>query len=493
MITTTTTFIVYILAMLVIGIIAARATKSLNDYVLGGRSLGKVVTALSAGASDMSGWLLMGLPGSLFVSGLSGAWVAIGLTIGSWCNWKYVAARLRSFTANASDALTLPDYLAARFIDKYKVTSIAAAFIILVFFVIYCASGMVSAARLFEQSFSMNYYNALLIGAAATIFYVFVGGFLAVSWTDTVQASLMIFALLLTPIIMLIDIGGVDVAQSLINSQSEQLGSFFTNMSFISIISLLGWGLGYMGQPHILVRFMAAGSVRGMGGARRISITWMALCLLGAILIGYFGIAFAIRHPEVVISNPEQIFIIVSQTLFSPWIAGILLSAILAAIMSTLSCQLLVASTTLTADFYKRWLRPHASQNELIWCGRIMLLLVAIIAYLIALNPKSVILGLVAYAWAGFGASFGPTVLVSVFWRKMSLQGAIAGMIVGAITVIIWEHFQFFSLYSLVPGFCFSLIAIFVVSLMTQKQNIQCQNLFERLQKQFWLEVKDHK
>ena len=491
MFTTTTTFIVYILAMLIIGIVAARMTSSLNDYVLGGRSLGRVVTALSAGASDMSGWLLMGLPGALFLSGISEAWIAIGLTVGSWCNWKFVAARLRSFTANASDALTLPDYLASRFCDKYRITAVAAAVIILIFFVVYCASGMVSAARLFEQTFEMDYSNALLIGAVSTIFYVFIGGFLAVSWTDTVQASLMIFALLLTPVIMLMDCGGLEAANELILQQDPELSHFLKGMTVVGFLSLVGWGLGYMGQPNILVRFMAAGSVRGMGDARRISITWMILCLLGAVLIGYYGVAFAAKHPEVSVSNPEQIFIIVTQTLFTPWIAGILLSAILAAIMSTLSCQLLVASTTLTADFYRRWMRPHASQSELVWCGRMMLLLVAVIAYVIALDPNSGILKLVSYAWAGFGASFGPAILISLFWRKMTLQGAIAGMVVGAATVIIWEAGAFFGLYSIVPGFILSSIAIFVISNLTYKKDGQTQVLFDDLERKFWLEVKD--
>ena len=431
------------------------------------------------------------IPGALFLSGISEAWIAIGLTVGSWCNWKFVAARLRSFTANASDALTLPDYLASRFCDKYRITAVAAAIIILIFFVVYCASGMVSAARLFEQTFEMDYSNALLIGAVSTIFYVFIGGFLAVSWTDTVQASLMIFALLLTPVIMLMDCGGLEAANELIMQQDPELSHFLKGMTVVGFLSLVGWGLGYMGQPHILVRFMAAGSVRGMGDARRISITWMILCLLGAVLIGYYGVAFAAKHPEVSVSNPEQIFIIVTQTLFTPWIAGILLSAILAAIMSTLSCQLLVASTTLTADFYRRWMRPHASQSELVWCGRMMLLLVAVIAYVIALDPNSGILKLVSYAWAGFGASFGPSILISLFWRKMTLQGAIAGMVVGAATVIIWEAGAFFGLYSIVPGFILSSIAIFVISNLTYKKDGQTQVLFDDLERKFWLEVKD--
>ena len=491
MFTTTTTFIVYILAMLIIGIVAARMTSSLNDYVLGGRRLGRLVTALSAGASDMSGWLLMGLPGALYVAGLSEAWIAIGLTVGSWCNWKFVAARLRSFTANASDALTLPDYLAARFCDKYRITAVTAAVIILIFFVVYCASGMVSSARLFEQTFEMDYHNALLIGAFSTIFYVFIGGFLAVSWTDTVQASLMIFALLLTPVIMIMDCGGLEIANELIAQKGPEMSSMLKGMTVVGFLSLVGWGLGYMGQPHILVRFMAAGTVRGMGDARRISITWMMLCLLGAVLVGYYGVAFSAHHPEVTVANPEQIFIIVTQTLFTPWVAGILLSAILAAIMSTLSCQLLVASTTLTADFYRRIIRPHASQSELVWCGRLMLLLVAVVAYIIALDPNSGILHLVSYAWAGFGASFGPVILMSLLWKKLTLKGAICGMVAGALTVIIWEIGGFFGLYSIVPGFILSLTVIVVVSLLTYKPRNECELLFEDLERKFWLEIRE--
>lgn len=491
MFTTTTTFIVYIFSMLVIGIIAARSTSTLNDYVLGGRKLGRVITGLSAGASDMSGWLLMGVPGAVFTSGIAVAWMPIGLTIGQWCNFKFVAARLRSFTQNASEALTLPDYFAARFKDKYRITAIVSSIIILIFFVVYCGSGMVSGARLFEQTFQMDYHNALLIGAVSTILYVCIGGFLAVSWTDAVQATLMIFALIITPIIIVTDCGSITDANAVVAAKSADMVDIFKGTSIIGMISLAGWGLGYVGQPHILVRFMAAKSVRGMGGARRICISWMALCLLGAMLVGFYGVAFAERH-GITVDNPEQIFIIATQTLFTPWIAGILLSAILAAVMSTLSCQLLVASTTLTADFYRTALRPHASQNELVWVGRAMLLLVAIIAYIIAWDPNSGILKLVSYAWAGFGAAFGPTVVFSVFWRKMTLPAAILGMITGAVTVIVWEIGGFFDMYSLVPGFILSSLVIYVVSLATQKDNAGVEQLFNHLEAKFWEEVKEH-
>ena len=490
MFTTTTTFIVYIFAMIVIGLYAARSTSSLKDYVLGGRSLGKVITGLSAGASDMSGWLLMGLPGALYVAGISQAWIAIGLTIGSWCNWKFVAARLRSFTQNASDALTLPDYFSARFKDKMRITAVISAFVILIFFVVYCASGMVSGARLFEQTFGLDYQNALLIGAVSTILYVCIGGFLAVSWTDAVQATLMIFALVITPVIIIADVGSISEANALVAAKGPDMANILKGTTFIGLISLAGWGLGYMGQPHILVRFMAASTVRGMGGARRISIAWMIFCLLGAVMVGYYGVAFAAKHPDISVDNPEQIFIIVTQTLFTPWLAGILLSAILAAVMSTLSCQLLVSSTTLTADFYHRLIRKSASQTELVWVGRIMLLLVAAVAYIIAMDPNSGILKLVSYAWAGFGASFGPTVLISVFWKKMTLPGAVFGMISGAVTVIVWEYFNFLDLYSLVPGFIISCVVIFVVSLLTQKNNKDVEELYTLLEKKFWQEVK---
>ena len=490
MFTTTTTFIVYIFAMIVIGLYAARSTSSLKDYVLGGRSLGKVITGLSAGASDMSGWLLMGLPGALYVAGISQAWIAIGLTIGSWCNWKFVAARLRSFTQNASDALTLPDYFSARFKDKMRITAVISAFVILIFFVVYCASGMVSGARLFEQTFGLDYQNALLIGAVSTILYVCIGGFLAVSWTDAVQATLMIFALVITPVIIIADVGSISEANALVAAKGPDMANILKGTTFIGLISLAGWGLGYMGQPHILVRFMAASTVRGMGGARRISIAWMIFCLLGAVMVGYYGVAFAAKHPDISVDNPEQIFIIVTQTLFTPWLAGILLSAILAAVMSTLSCQLLVSSTTLTADFYHRLIRKSASQTELVWVGRIMLLLVAAVAYIIAMDPNSGILKLVSYACAGFGASFGPTVLISVFWKKMTLPGAVFGMISGAVTVIVWEYFNFLDLYSLVPGFIISCVVIFVVSLLTQKNNKDVEELYTFLEKKFWQEVK---
>ena len=475
------TFCVYIFGMILIGFIAWRSTKNFDDYILGGRSLGPFVTALSAGASDMSGWLLMGLPGAVFLSGISESWIAIGLTLGAWINWKLVAGRLRVHTEYNNNALTLPDYFTGRFEDKSRILRIISALVILLFFTIYCASGIVAGARLFESTFGMSYETALWAGAAATILYTFIGGFLAVSWTDTVQASLMIFALILTPVIVIISVGGFGDSLEVIKQKSIENVDMLKGLNFVAIISLMGWGLGYFGQPHILARFMAADSHHSIVHARRISMTWMILCLAGAVAVGFFGIAYFNEHPAVagaVNQNAERVFIELAQILFNPWIAGILLSAILAAVMSTLSCQLLVCSSAITEDLYKAFLRKQASQKELVWVGRVMVLVVALVAIALAANPENRVLGLVSYAWAGFGAAFGPVVLFSVMWSRMTRNGALAGMIIGALTVIVWKQFGWLGLYEIIPGFIFGSIGIVVFSLLGKAPSAAMQKRF---------------
>ena len=463
------TFLIYIAAMILIGFVAYRATKNFDDYILGGRSLGSFVTALSAGASDMSGWLLMGLPGAIFVAGLSESWIAIGLIVGAWLNWLFVAGRLRVHTEHNHNALTLPDYFSHRFEDESRMLRIFSALVILVFFTIYCASGVVAGARLFESSFGVPYEYALWIGAAATILYVFIGGFLAVSWTDTVQATLMIFALLITPVFVILALGDMGAAMDTIATQNPAAFDMFNGLSFVAIISLLAWGLGYFGQPHILVRFMAADSIKTIPNARRIGMAWMILTLAGAVAVGFFGIAYFAGHPELagpVTQNGERVFLELVKILFNPWVAGIILSGVLAAVMSTLSAQLLVSSSALTQDFYKAMLRKNASQTELVWVGRAMVLLIALIAIGIASNPDSKVLGLVSYAWAGFGAAFGPVVLISLLWKRMTRNGALVGMLVGAVTVVVWKEFIGLGLYEIIPGFILASIAIYVVSKM---------------------------
>lgn len=481
------TFAVYILLMVGIGFVAWRSIKNLDDYILGGRNLGSFVTALSAGASDMSGWLLLGLPGALFLSGLSESWIAIGLIIGAYCNWKFVAGPLRVYTERSNNALTLPDYFTHRFEDGSRLLRIISAVIILVFFAVYSASGIVAGARLFETVFNVPYDKALWIGAGATILYTLVGGFLAVSWTDTVQATLMIFALILTPVMVILSVGGVAPSMALIEQANPANVDFFKGASAVGVISLMAWGLGYFGQPHILARFMAADSVKSIPAARRIGMAWMILCLFGAMAVGFFGIAYFAQHPAQAASvnaNNERIFIELATLLFNPWIAGILLSAILAAVMSTLSCQLLVCSSALTEDFYKGFFRRNAGQRELVWVGRAAVLLVSLVAIGLASNPDSKVLGLVSYAWAGFGAAFGPVVLFSLGWKRMTRNGALAGMLVGAFTVIIWKQLAWFGLYELVPGFILASIAIYAVSLWDKAPSAAMQKTFDAVQEE---------
>ena len=490
------TFGIYLVAVLLIGLAAYFSTRNFDDYILGGRSLGPFVTAMSAGASDMSGWLLMGLPGAVYLSGLSKSWIAIGLIIGAYLNWLLVAGRLRVHTEYNNNALTLPDYFHHRFGAQGQAMKVISAFIILFFFTIYCASGIVAGARLFQSLFTdMSYTSAMWLGAGATIAYTFIGGFLAVSWTDTVQATLMIFALLLTPVMVYLGAGGADEVSAIIQAAAatsgKEYGSLLHGTTFIGIISTAAWGLGYFGQPHILARFMAAESVKSLVGARRIGMTWMILCLGGAVAVGYFGIAYFGAHPEQAAAmqgNHERVFIALSTLLFNPWIAGVILSAILAAVMSTLSCQLLVCSSAITEDFYKGFLRPNAPQKELVWIGRIMVLAVAVIAILIAADPESKVLQLVEFAWAGFGAAFGPIVILSLFWKRMTANGALAGMIAGAAVVVLWvqvvnpalANAGMATLYEIIPGFIACGLTAVAVSLIGKAPAEEICQRFEK-------------
>ena len=414
------TFGLYLLMMLVVGGWGYRATANFDDYILGGRRLGAWVTALSAGASDMSAWLLMGLPGAVFLSGIAESWIAIGLIIGAYLNWRFAAARLRLYTEMTNNALTLPDFFAQRFNDEKHILRVASALVILVFFTIYCASGIVAGARLFSNMFDITYTQAIYVSALCTITYVLIGGFLAVSWTDAIQASLMFFALVFTVLSALFAVGngiGEGVAWQSFFKESQL--DFLSGTSIIGVISSLAWGLGYFGQPHILVRFMAADSVKTMPAARRIGMIWMTICLLAAVAIGMVGVIYFGVYPEqsaVVSQNAEMVFIELANKIFNPWWVGVMMAAILAAVMSTLSCQLLVCSSALTEDFYRNFLRKTATHNELIWVGRIMVGVVSVVAIFISLDPQSRVLTMVSYAWAGFGAAFGSVILLSRFW-----------------------------------------------------------------------------
>ena len=478
------TFIVYLIGMLGIGFAAYRLTSDLSDYVLGGRRLGPGVAALSAGASDMSGWLLLGLPGAIYAGGLSGAWIGVGLAIGAYLNWQFVARRLRIFTEVANDSITVPDYLENRFQDHSHILRVISAAVILLFFTFYTSSGMVAGAKLFEASFALSYTQALWLGAIVTISYTFLGGFLAVSWTDFVQGILMFFALIAVPIVAVSELGGWNAATDAVAQIDPSHLNMVQGVGALAIISSLAWGLGYFGQPHILVRFMALRSAKDVPKARLIGIGWMVLGLYGAIFTGLFGLAYintadvadlSTFNAEVIteggiqmLADSEKIFITFSQILFHPVIAGILLAAILSAIMSTIDSQLLVSSSALAEDFYKALFRKNAAEKELVWVGRFAVAAIALIAVLLAGNPDSTVLGLVSYAWAGFGAAFGPIIIMSLFWSGITRNGALAGIIVGAVTVVVWGDFLsggFFDLYEIVPGFLLSSIVAILVSL----------------------------
>ncbi len=457
-------FLLYLAGMMVIGFVAWRTTRSLSDFVLGGRRLGGVVTALSAGASGMSGWLLLGLPGAFYLWGLNQTWMAIGLSIGAYLNWSLVAARLRWFTERANDALTLSDFLEARFDDRTHVLRIVSALVILVFFTIYAASGLVSGAILFSTTFKLTYQTGLVVCVLMVVSYTFLGGFLAVSWTDVVQGLLMMFALILVPVTVIRELGGWSEASGLVGNLRPGHLSAFSEASLLSVVSLLSWGLGYFGQPHILARFMAMKSPLEMPLARAVGMWWMIISLYGAMFAGFLAVAYFAQAP---LDNPETAFIALTGDLFNPWLAGVLLAAVLAAIMSTADSQLIVCTSALTEDLYRPFIRPQADDRELVLVGRGGVIAIALIALVFARDPESRVLDIVAYAWAGFGAGFGPTILMSLIWRRMTRNGALAGMLVGSITVIVWGHLEggVFELYEILPAFIASLIAIVTFSL----------------------------
>ena len=462
----------YFVLMLAIGLYAWRkSTEDSAGYLLAGRNLSPSVTALSAGASDMSGWLLLGLPGALYVGGLVEAWIAIGLTVGAALNWIIVAPRLREQTERLGDALTIPQFLANRFPEQGTLLRVTSAIIIVGFFTVYTASGMVGGGKLFATAFAgvlpdtglSDYMLGIVITAGIVLIYTMIGGFLAVSLTDFVQGLIMMTALVVMPLVIFF---GTETAVQLSAVPQEGFLSLTQGATAIGIISAVTWGLGYFGQPHIIVRFMAIDRVENVGRAGVIGMGWMVISLLGAVVVGLAGRAYA-QANGLVVEDPETIFILLSQLLFHPAVTGFLYAALLAAIMSTISAQLLVSSSSLTEDFYRLFLRRGASEREAVNIGRLSVALVAAAALVIAADPESEVLGLVANAWAGFGAAFGPVVLISLLWKRMTRNGALVGMLVGAVTVVVWKEFIGLGLYEIIPGFILASLAIYVVSKMS--------------------------
>ncbi|MCL5427276.1 MAG: sodium/proline symporter PutP [Gammaproteobacteria bacterium] len=474
----------YFALMIAIGVYAMRkSTSSSEDYMLGGRTLSPQVAALSAGASDMSGWLLLGLPGAMFVSGLGSAWIGIGLLVGAFFNWVLVAPRLREQTIHYGNAITIPAFLANRFPTRAMSLRTVSAIVIVIFFSVYTASGLVAGGKLFESAFSgiynfgdmSNYAMGVMITLGVVLIYTVVGGFLAVSMTDFVQGCIMMLALIIMPAVVLFGEGGGGFSQAsqTLNEVDPTLLSWTSGLTFIGWLSAVTWGLGYFGQPHIIVRFMAIRSQKDVPVARNIGMGWMLISLIGAVSLGIFGRAYAIRN-GLDVQDPETIFIILANLLFHPLITGFLYAALLAAVMSTISSQLLVASSSLTEDFYRLFLHKNATEQQSVAVGRVCVVLVGIVAAVIASNEDSQVLGLVSNAWAGFGAAFGPLIILSLMWSRTNGAGAIAGMVVGAATVMIWialgwngEFMGGPGVYEIIPGFIASFIAIMVVSSIT--------------------------
>ena len=478
---------VYMAAMLVIGYLAFRKTDDLDDYMLAGRRLHPATAALSAGASDMSGWLLMGLPGAIYAFGLVEAWIAIGLTVGAWLNWTYVAPRLRSYTQVSKNSITVPTFLENRLRDRSHALRITSGVIILVFFTFYVSSGMVAGGTFFESTFGGSYVTGMLIVAGVTLAYTLFGGFIGATWTDVVQGLLMLAAIIVVPVVAISTLGGpgdaldgVRAADAAANAAGADLDrlSLVAGGSVIGILSAVAWGLGYFGQPHIIVRFMALRSARDAKVGRRVGISWMLLISCGAVLSGIIGIAFFWRDGEV-LANPETVFLDMATIVFHPLVGGIVLAAVLAAIMSTVSSQLIVCSSALVEDLYKI-AGKEATPKQQVVLGRAGVLVVAVVAGLLAINPSGTILELVGFAWAGFGASFGPIILLSLYWRRLTWQGALAGMLAGAVTVVVWGSTALGdTLYEIVPGFVVNLLVAVLVSRATATEQPEIETEFD--------------
>jgi len=484
-IVTSLIFFIYIIAMIWIGAAAYSRTDNLSDYILGGRSLGRWVSALSAGASDMSGWLLLGLPGYAYLAGYEAIWIAVGLLLGTYLNWRIMAVRLRCYSELADDSLTLPDYLEKRFADPSHLLRLISAFFILLFFLFYTSSGLVAGGKLFTSVFDISYHSALLLGAISILIYTFIGGFLAVSWTDLIQGLLMVAVLVIVPLLAIINLGGWEPMQAAMQQQNPARLSLWSNqqgepLGVMAIVSLLGWGLGYFGQPHILARFAAVRSPMVAVQARRIATGWTALGLGGALLVGFSGAGYLSNVLPG--SESEKVFIYMVQNMLPSTLAAICLAAILAAIMSTADSQLLVSASVLIQDFYQSLLRRDAGQHELVWAGRGAVVAITVIATYLAWEPGRKVLDLVAYAWAGFGAAFGPVLLFSLYWRRMTRWAAIGGLLSGGITVVWWKALQggIFDLYEIVPGVLIASLVILLITLASPPPTPRVTALYDQ-------------
>ncbi|MHC4511396.1 MAG: sodium/proline symporter PutP, partial [Planctomycetota bacterium] len=462
---TLVTFIAYFIILLSIGFCFYRRSASIEDYLLGGRGMGSWVTALSAQASDMSGWLLMGLPGAVYLAGTGKVWIAAGLFIGTALNWRLVSARLRVYTQK-TNAITLPCFFEARFRDPTGLLRIVSAIIILIFFAIYASSGLVATGKLFESTFGVKYHAAVIIGGLIIVAYTFLGGFLAVCWTDLLQGALMVFAIVIVPLLTYRTVEGIDAVREAMDAKGISASLLPQAQSLPAVIcmivSSMAWGLGYFGQPHILVRFMSIKSVKKLRSSMTIAIVWVFLSLSGAVAVGLIGIAMFDNLGE---KEAEKVFIYMIAKLFNPWFGGVLLAAIFSAIMSTIDSQLLVSSSALSEDFYLKTIRTRASEKEIVWVGRGCVVVTSIVALVIALVFNGTVLGIVAFAWAGLGAAFGPLILFALFSRRTGWQAALAGMVTGTVVLVLWKLIGLSDkMYEIIPGFAANCLTILLVN-----------------------------
>lgn len=492
-------FALYLCIMVGIGIWSMKKTSSTEDYFLGGRGLSGWVAALSAQASDMSGWLLMGLPGSIYALGTGQAWIAIGLFIGTVCNWLLISKRLRRYTIIANNSMTLPEFFENRYHDKKKIILTISSIVIVIFFLVYTASALASGGKLFHAVFGIDYHVALAIGAVVILVYTFLGGFLAVCTTDFIQGMLMLVGLMIVPIFAYSFLDGSfrdQIVASGVAGGYDSYMSLFENggkpYRFIDILSQLAWGFGYCGMPHILVRFMAVKSEKELKKSSAVAIIWCFLSLVAACIIGVLGRAYFAGD---ILEDSENVFIQMINSVFNsrlavPFIGGIFICGILAAIMSTADSQLLVCASSVSKDIYKNIIKPDADDKKLLSISRITVIVVAVLAFIIAWNPNSSIMGLVSDAWAGLGSAFGPLVVASLFWKRANLSGAVAGIVSGGLTVIIWDYIPLVNgqtiyaatgIYSLLVGFVISFLFIVVVSLCTKAPEQEIIDEFNRV------------
>ncbi|WP_273860317.1 sodium/proline symporter PutP [Photobacterium sp. GSS17] len=471
-------FLLYLLSMLLIGFYFYRRTTSTSDYILGSRNLPPSVAALSAGASDLSGWALMGLPGAIYIGGLSNLWIVLFTLMGVYVNWKFIAPKLRVMTEKLGDAQTIPEYLQNRFNDQSNILRLTSSAVTLAFFTFYVAAGLSGGAVLFENTFGIDYHTALLVGGIVIVSYTFLGGYLAVCWTDFFQGLMMALSLLVVALaLFFVSNGDSGTASSAATSAAMVNAITLSDLRpdqgwFWGLLSLSGWCIGYLGQPHVLVRFMSVRSVEDIKISRRIAVIWTSITMISAVLVGFWGRSY-FADP---LDNGETIFIALSQAIFHPFVAGLIIAGVLASIMSTIDSQLLVCSSTLSEDFYRAYARPNASDKEVLNVARLAVLVVALIGFYLAYQKAdSTLLSMVAYAWGGFGASFGPVILFSLFWKKMTSLAAISGLIVGSVVALIWNQNQggIFDLFGVVPGFITASLTIIAI---TQYQTMKATN-----------------